>query len=130
MINFKYVFMKILIVDDEVNITEALKAYLSEKHDVICFNDPLTALSHYSENNEYSVIITDFLMPNLRGDEMIEKMFDQNPSQSFIVISGFFTKQLTDVLKKSNAYIKMIDKPIEPKELELSLDSISKIQSC
>ncbi|PCJ63359.1 MAG: hypothetical protein COA79_00705 [Planctomycetota bacterium] len=116
--------MKILIIDDEFIITDALGSYLKENHEVTLFNDSQKAFNHYEQNQHFNLIITDFLMPNLRGDELIEKVLKINSNQLIIVISGFFTKQFSDILIKFNANIRMIDKPIEPKELDLALETI------
>ncbi|PCJ60547.1 MAG: hypothetical protein COA79_08220 [Planctomycetota bacterium] len=120
--------MKILIIDDDEELIDVLEDLLKTDHEVTCFNDPLKAWEHYQENQDFNVVITDFMMPKLRGDALIAKIFELTPNQSFIVISGFFTKQFTDILKISNAYIQMIKKPLDLFELEKALDSISKIR--
>lgn len=59
--------MKILVVDDDVMITEILSAKLKENgHEVECASngwDALTKLSH----NEYELLITDLMMPDISG---------------------------------------------------------------
>jgi len=119
--------LNILIIDDEKSITDALTEFLKEANKVTCFNDPLEAWGHYKDNNCYDVVIMDFLMPHLRGDALIEKIFKLNPDQHFIVISGFFTKEFIDILKRSNAFIKMIDKPISPDDINSALETIKKL---
>ncbi|PCJ55385.1 MAG: hypothetical protein COA79_20895 [Planctomycetota bacterium] len=123
--------MKILVVDDNKHIVEMLAKYLSTRHNISSFVDPEEALEYYKGNSEVDVVITDFEMPNMNGDELIKKIFYLNPNQSFILISGYFTHSLKEVLKKSNAYIQMIDKPFENYVLDNALESIEKLNlSC
>ncbi|MBL4715982.1 MAG: hypothetical protein COA79_22540 [Planctomycetota bacterium] len=117
--------MKILIVDDIEDITEVLNLYLCDKHQVVTFNDPLKALGHYRNDPEFDVILVDMLMPNLRGDQLMEKIHEINPSQCFIVISGFFNSEVAEFLTEFSDYVFKLSKPIDFGELDMSLDSIA-----
>ena len=69
---------KILLVDDEPDITFTLK-YILEDYGfkVNCFNDPLLALKSYI-NNFYDLIILDIKMPKIDGFELYTKIREQD----------------------------------------------------
>ncbi|PCJ52232.1 MAG: hypothetical protein COA79_24195 [Planctomycetota bacterium] len=114
--------MDILIIDDDEKITNVLSSYLNNSHNVTVFNNPIEALEYYKINIDFDVVITDFLMPHLRGDELIDKILDINLHQEFIVMSGFFQSEFIEHLKSLNYNVIMISKPFEFKKLDKILD--------
>jgi len=59
---------KILVVDDEIEITEAIEIYLkNEGYDVILAHDGLEALDVLEKDEDIHLIIMDVMMPNLDG---------------------------------------------------------------
>ncbi|PCJ55368.1 MAG: hypothetical protein COA79_20810 [Planctomycetota bacterium] len=123
--------MRILIVDDDKIVTDQFDFYLSKNHKITTFNSSMHALTYFKCNHNFDVIITDFLMPNLRGDELIDKILEIKTDQRFIVISGYFKSEFADTLKKYGADIRMIDKPVDLLDLECALDLIeNKVPNC
>ena len=62
--------IKILVVEDEQNISEVIKAYLSkEGFNVITANDGKEALKFF-ENEDIHLIILDLMLPKLSGEEV------------------------------------------------------------
>lgn len=65
---------KILLVDDEIEITEINKRYLEQGgYDIDIANDGKEALEKYTRN-KYSLIITDIMMPNMDGYDLISEV--------------------------------------------------------
>jgi CheY-like chemotaxis protein len=69
---------KILIVDDEVDITTAFKLGLGEAVElqVDVYNDPLLALSDYKPGI-YDLLLLDIKMPKMDGFELYKKIKDK-----------------------------------------------------
>jgi len=69
---------KILIVDDEVDITTAFKLGLEEAVElqVDVYNDPLLALSDYKPGI-YDLLLLDIKMPKMDGFELYKKIQDK-----------------------------------------------------
>jgi DNA-binding response OmpR family regulator len=69
---------KILVIDDEPDITFSLKKVLEQNRfaSVDIFNDPVDVISKY--NNQpgitYDLLIIDILMPRMNGFELYEKL--------------------------------------------------------
>jgi two-component system, OmpR family, response regulator ChvI len=65
---------KILIVDDDPNITYTFKAILEkEGHQIDDFTDPIKAASHFQEGL-YSVALIDIRMPKMNGLELYREI--------------------------------------------------------
>jgi CheY-like chemotaxis protein len=78
---------KILIVDDDPDITLALKTVLEDNgYSVYAFNDPMDAVSNFKRAGMYDLLIVDIVMPNMDGFEFYEKVkkIDNNVKACFI----------------------------------------------
>lgn len=83
--------IKILIVDDEKDITSTLKRYFSfEGYRVDTTNDPYTALKLIHEDN-YLIVISDIAMPGMTGIELLSRIKEYNGMIQVIMITGFVT---------------------------------------
>ena len=105
---------KILIVDDEEDITFIFKIILEDSdYEVEIFNDPIEALSNYKKNY-YDLILLDLKLPSISGSELYSRIkdIDSNAKICFLTsseqISLFNNSKM--VLPKS---ITIIQKPIE-----------------
>ena len=83
----------ISIVDDDQDTSRLFRMILGEKmarYEVFSFNDSLSALEHFTENqNSYAMVITDLKMAGLNGLELLKKIKNVNPNVRTILISGF-----------------------------------------
>lgn len=83
--------IKILIVDDEVDITNTLKRYfVFEGYDIDVTNDPYSALKMI-HNNNYLLVISDISMPGMSGIELLRKIKEYNGMIQVIMITGYVT---------------------------------------
>lgn len=81
---------KIVFVDDEPNILNALKRLLHDKADVwdmLFLTNPMHALNHLVEN-ECDVIVTDLSMPGMTGMELLDKINALNRNITGIILTG------------------------------------------
>jgi PAS domain S-box-containing protein len=109
---------KILIVDDEENIREALSDILeNDGFEVVTASDGDTAMTTL-EKKRFSLIITDIKMPGIGGMDLYHTITNKHPylKRKVIIITGdIFNKDIKDFLKKSDCPYCL--KPFEPKEL-------------
>lgn len=65
---------KILVVDDEPDITASIKNGLTRNgFEVTTFNDPTTALASYNVNT-YDLLLLDIRMPKMNGFELYREL--------------------------------------------------------
>ena len=81
---------RILIVDDEPDITEILSDLLGEEHDCTTANSAERALALLSEN-EFHLVVSDITMPGMSGLEMLPRAKSISPNTVMVMISGMQT---------------------------------------
>jgi putative two-component system response regulator len=81
---------RILIVDDEVEITEILADLLSEDYECIRAGSAEQALA-LLQDNEFQLVISDITMPGMSGLEMIPHAKALSPETVVVMISGMQT---------------------------------------
>lgn len=81
---------RILIVDDEVEITEILADLLSEIYHCVRASSAEQALSQLADN-QFQLVISDITMPGMSGLEMIPHVKELSPETVVVMISGMQT---------------------------------------
>jgi cyclic di-GMP phosphodiesterase len=81
---------RILIVDDEVEITEILADLLSDDYDCLKAGSAEQALVLLRQN-EFQLVISDITMPGMSGLEMIPHVKKLSPDTVVVMISGMQT---------------------------------------
>ncbi len=84
----------ILIVDDEMESLETISLGLELKgYTVVTYNNPVEALEEIRQSaagNKYNLFIIDIEMPQLRGDELIKSLRQENiPLPPIIIMTGY-----------------------------------------
>jgi putative nucleotidyltransferase with HDIG domain len=81
---------RILIVDDEIEITEILADLLSEEYDCSRAASAEDALARLHEGN-FQLVISDITMPGMSGLDMIPHIKEFSPQTVVVMISGMQT---------------------------------------
>jgi DNA-binding response OmpR family regulator len=117
--------LKILFVEDEINISKLLKDALADYFfSFTIANNGEEGLEKYKKINP-DIIITDIMMPKLDGLEMTKMIREQNETIPIIVLSAFSDKE--KLLKAIDIGItKYFIKPFDPEEVLEYLCAIAK----
>src|SRR5262245_45041292 len=79
---------RILVAEDEPGVREALVLLLAlDGHKVTQACNGKEALQLFREGR-FDVVITDYMMPEMKGDELAENISRSNPDQPVIMISA------------------------------------------
>jgi DNA-binding NtrC family response regulator len=79
---------RILVVDDDSAVCRMLEMALEiAGHDVVTILDARTAIS-YLESNMVDLVITDLVMPDIEGIEVIMRVSHVQPTIPIVAISG------------------------------------------
>jgi two-component system, OmpR family, response regulator ChvI len=132
---------RILIVDDDADITVGFKQGLEEEgFEIHVFNDPLEALSNFKKNEEggrgdgreksnyddktsasysfYDMVLLDIRMPNMNGFELYREISKINSKSKVCFITAYevYYEQLKEDFPSINIGC-FIKKPVEIAEL-------------
>ncbi|MEN3045600.1 MAG: sigma-54 dependent transcriptional regulator [Candidatus Hydrothermales bacterium] len=108
---------KILIVDDDIVFAETLKKlFLRKNISAEIATNGKEALKKIKENPEYSIILTDLVMPEMGGMSLIDEIKKIFPEKEIVVMTGYGDiKTAVEAMKKGAS--DFITKPIDKEEL-------------
>jgi two-component system, cell cycle response regulator CpdR len=116
---------RILVVDDEPFVCEAVKMMLVfDGHEVKTANSGKDALATL-EKEKFDLIITDFAMPVMKGDELAAAVKAKFPQQRIVMITAY-----AEMLQSSGNPLPGVDYLIsKPFLLENLREAIAKVLS-
>ncbi|HET5006403.1 TPA: response regulator transcription factor [Streptococcus pneumoniae] len=113
----------ILLVDDEVEITDIHQRYLIQAgYQVLVAHDGLEALELFKKK-PIDLIITDVMMPRMDGYDLISEVQYLSPEQPFLFITAKTSEQ-DKIYGLSLGADDFIAKPFSPRELVLRVYNI------
>lgn len=121
----------ILVVDDDLDMLNLYRFFLANAgFNIHTLSNPIAALEMINYNN-YDLIITDILMPEINGIELTKSVHQINPTQKILVCSEGGTTDAKDivasiVLDKAMQFgaIEALRKPFTKTELIAKVTSI------
>ncbi|MCI0473260.1 MAG: response regulator [Ignavibacteria bacterium] len=107
---------KILVIDDETTVCDSVKKILSRKgYDVEKTADANEAIERIKKE-KFDIVITDLMMPDVSGMELLELVKKYYPDIDVLVITGYATIESAVQATKLGA-TDYIQKPFTPSEL-------------
>lgn len=112
---------RIMVVDDEENIREVLSNYLeSLGYEVITASDGQDALLKF-EAGAFDLIVSDLLMPNIDGLELLRKVREKDRDVVFLMITGYPSIETAVEAIKKGAY-DYITKPFHMEDVKIRIE--------
>ena len=107
---------EVFIVDDDTSLSEALaQALLLDGYQVRVFEQAKAALERI-RRDDYAVVVTDYLMPNMDGFELLEQVLEIDSAYSVIMMTGHGDVPMAVRAMQAGAY-DFLQKPCRPQEL-------------
>ncbi|MDO8127302.1 MAG: sigma-54 dependent transcriptional regulator [Candidatus Brocadiales bacterium] len=120
--------LKILIVDDEVNLLKTLSDILSKSgYDVSVARDAHTALRTL-EKGGFDIALLDVRMPQMNGVELLEKIKQEHQGIEVIIMTAYGTIETAIKSIKLGAYAYML-KPLDIDEMLTNIQKIVKLKA-
>jgi DNA-binding NtrC family response regulator len=117
--------INILVLDDEKEVTDKICNFLNKK----CFNAYGSYTSQHAveflEEYPVDIVVTDVLLPEMSGIEVLKYVKDKFPDVEVIIISGHSTMEMVIEALQAGA-IDFIRKPLSLLDLELAIKRTSK----
>jgi CheY-like chemotaxis protein/two-component sensor histidine kinase len=109
---------RVLVIDDEESLGQAIRRYLSQDHDVEAVTSARVALELLAGGARYDVILCDLMMPQITGMEVHGKVAKLDPDQAgkiVFVTGGAFTESAREFFETTQNH--RIEKPFDLKTL-------------
>jgi two-component system OmpR family response regulator len=120
--------MKILIVDDNKDITKMLSKYMTIKgHSCHVANDGQSGLN-LIENQKFDVILLDIAMPKFSGSDVIDELCKSGKikNQNIVTLTASTLSGEVELTLKSKGVHSCLKKPIDP---DVLLDHIQQFEN-
>jgi CheY-like chemotaxis protein len=120
----------ILIVEDEADVRKGISLFLEWKgYDVIAEENGAQALKKvqtlYSEDKHIDLLICDYAMPVMNGEQFLSKLKECNISIPTLVMTGCKEKSIAGRMKNLGG-LNIIEKPFDASLLERYVSSLLK----
>lgn len=107
---------KILVVDDEPGITDALELMLGEQGNTVVVAHDVKQASRYLDVEVFDLVITDFCLPDGTGMDLLTSIKSGTADTEVIMMSGYGSLDLTIEAIKKGAYY-YLEKPPKPDQV-------------
>lgn len=116
--------LKLLIVDDEIEICDFVKSFFKERDfDVVSAHNGSDALNLIETSNP-DIILLDLLMPIMDGIELLKNLKERNSSIKAIMVTAIDELSKIDEAKKYGA-VDYITKPLLLEDLERAVRKVA-----
>jgi CheY-like chemotaxis protein len=114
---------QILVVDDEPTVCKAIHMMLRYYgHDVQTACDGVNAMALFKAR-EFDLVITDYLMPEMRGDQLVTQIKQSRPNQRIIMVTAFAEDFLADG-KPTGGVDFVLNKPFSLEDLRAAISQV------
>lgn len=116
--------MKILVVDDERSIRNALKEILMDEGYAVDVAEDGAMCIEMAEKEHYDIIFCDIKMPNMEGTEVLSKLVADGVDSAVIMISGHGDIETAVKCIKDGAF-DFIQKPLDLNRILITIKNAS-----
>jgi PAS domain S-box-containing protein len=113
---------RVLLVDDEPLVAHTMERLLRRDYDTTVVDCGRDALEHITRGQWFDAIVSDVMMPNMTGIELLEELERLAPDQAQRMIflsGGAFTAQTRERLDEIQ--VTQLEKPVTAKQLRASV---------
>lgn len=103
---------KILIVDDEKPLRDALAKWFSPTYECLTAPDAVEAMKIVKANSDLALMITDFKMAGENGIELLRKAKAENPALAVILLTAYGTVDLAVDAMRDDGADDFFQKPV------------------
>jgi len=120
----KFIPLTLLLLDDELDILNALKRLLRKDYTIVTFTDGQEALAYLADNS-VDMIMSDMRMPEMDGAEFLTKSRDIVPNAIRLLLTGYSDMDSTVKAINDGGVYTYIGKPWDNQDLKLTLSKAS-----
>jgi general secretion pathway protein E len=108
---------KVLCVDDDESILKSFKLTLGRDYQIFTALNGVEGLEVFKRQRDIAVVISDMVMPEMNGPEMLELMKQYDPKVMTILLTGNSDFELAKNAVNSGRVYKILTKPCSSTEI-------------
>lgn len=112
---------RILLVDDEPNLLQALRRSLHGRFVITIANGGEEALQKLREDGPFAVVVSDMQMPDVNGLQVLTAARELSPATVRIMLTGNVDQQTAVEVVNAGAVFRFVNKPCPADNLALIL---------
>ncbi|MDD3814177.1 MAG: response regulator [Desulfocapsaceae bacterium] len=112
---------KILLVDDEVNVLEAIQRQLRSRFDIKTAQSGEEALEVLRTSGPFSIIVSDMRMPGMDGIQLLTQVKDMYPDMVRIMLTGNADQETAVEAVNAGQIFRFLNKPCSTATLATAL---------
>ena len=114
---------QILVVDDEPTVCKAIQMMLRYYgHQVQTAADGVAALALFDAGH-FDLVITDYLMPEMKGDQLVTRIKQRRPGQRIIMATAF-AEDFQSFGRPTGGVDFVLTKPFSLEQLRAAIDQV------
>ena len=117
--------LTVLLVDDDALVRQIVTAILEKMGCQVTSVDSGKEALKVLESQQFNLLVTDFMMPELSGEELIAEIHSRGHQLPVVVMTGARTERLITLARDVGA-LDCIEKPIDRRKMRAILHQIEK----
>ncbi len=115
---------QLLLVDDDIDVRRALGRLLRRTFEVTTTDNPVDAVAMIADGRRFLVIVSDLMMPGMRGDELHASILQIDPLQGrrMVFMTGGAAHSSEERLRGQG--MPVLYKPVNGCELIATIDTV------
>ena len=113
--------LKVLCVDDDESILQAFRRTLGRDYEICTAANGMDGLEVFKEHGDIAIVLSDMVMPEMNGPEMLELIKQYEPKTMTVLLTGHSDFELTKNAVNSGKVFKILTKPCSSSEILATL---------
>ncbi len=109
--------IKVLCVDDQVDAMSLMQKHLEGHFDCVYVDGPLAALDALEQSGPYAVVVTDFIMPDMDGVELLQVVKQRWPDSVGVMVTAMDDQDVAIAALHEGKVHRFVRKPWEADDL-------------
>jgi general secretion pathway protein E len=113
--------LKVLCVDDDESTLQAFRRTLGRDYEICTATNGMDGLEVFKEHADIAIVLSDMVMPEMNGPEMLELIKQYEPKTMTVLLTGHSDFELTKNAVNSGKVFKILTKPCSSSEILATL---------
>ncbi len=114
---------RVLFIDDDSSVLDAIRRQHRKRYNISCACGPDAGLAAIQDEGPFAVVVTDFNMPGMNGNELLSRVESVDPHLVRVMLTGQADLQTAvDAVNRGHVF-RFLCKPCDSKDLARCLDA-------